>query len=92
VLNITGFSRQCHKKLSTSKKVRMLRCAASFVVAAYVKVRLTPQALRALPAETFYEAADFEKSPDAQNEIDCPVPENGLRWAKRMPAPEGRQQ
>jgi hypothetical protein len=28
----------------------MLRCAASFVVAAYPKVRLTPQALRALPA------------------------------------------
>jgi hypothetical protein len=28
----------------------MLRCAASFVVAAYSKVRLTPQDLRALPA------------------------------------------
>jgi hypothetical protein len=28
----------------------MLRCAASFVVAAYPKVRLTPQDLRALPA------------------------------------------
>jgi hypothetical protein len=31
----------------------MLRCAASFVIAAYVKVRLIPQALRALPAELF---------------------------------------
>jgi hypothetical protein len=28
----------------------MLRCAAPFVVAAYPKVRLTPQGLRALPA------------------------------------------
>jgi hypothetical protein len=28
----------------------MLRCAASFVVAAYPKVRFTPQDLRALPA------------------------------------------
>jgi hypothetical protein len=28
----------------------MLRCAAFFVVAAYPKVRLTPRALRALPA------------------------------------------
>jgi len=31
----------------------MLRCAASFVTAAYVKVRLIPQDLRALPAELF---------------------------------------
>jgi len=31
----------------------MLRCAASFVVAAYKKVRLTPHDLRALPAEHF---------------------------------------
>jgi hypothetical protein len=31
----------------------MLRCAASFVIAAYEKVRLTPQNLRALPAELF---------------------------------------
>jgi hypothetical protein len=28
----------------------MLRCAASFVTAAYAKVRLIPQDLRALPA------------------------------------------
>jgi hypothetical protein len=31
----------------------MLRCAASFVIAAYLKVRLIPQDLRALPAELF---------------------------------------
>jgi hypothetical protein len=40
----------------------MLRCAASFVVAAYVKVRLTPQDLRDLPAELFTQPsllADF---------------------------------
>jgi hypothetical protein len=32
------------------QKVRMLRCVSSFVVAAYAKVRLIPQDLRALPA------------------------------------------
>jgi hypothetical protein len=31
----------------------MLRCAASFVTAAYVNVRLIPHDLRALPAELF---------------------------------------
>jgi hypothetical protein len=31
----------------------MLRCASPFVVAAYTKVRLTPQGSRALPAELF---------------------------------------
>jgi hypothetical protein len=31
----------------------MLRCAASFVIAAYEKVRLIPRDLRALPAELF---------------------------------------
>jgi hypothetical protein len=39
--------------MTASKKARMLRCASSFVVAAYGKVRLTPQASRALPAELF---------------------------------------
>jgi len=51
----------------------MLRCAASFVVAAYAQVRLTPHDLRALPAElftkpsnlfsfwTFYESINLEK-------------------------------
>jgi hypothetical protein len=40
----------------------MLRCAAFFVVATYVKIRLTPQDLRALPLRiavpvgVFYEA------------------------------------
>jgi hypothetical protein len=31
----------------------MLRCAASFVVATYAKVRLTPHDLRALPLKVF---------------------------------------
>jgi hypothetical protein len=31
----------------------MLRCASSFVVAEYAKVRLAPQDSRALPAELF---------------------------------------
>jgi hypothetical protein len=34
----------------------MLCCAASFVIAAYNTVRLTPQDLRALPLELFYKA------------------------------------
>jgi hypothetical protein len=38
---------------TTSEKVHRLRCAASFVTAAYGKVRLIPQALRALPLELF---------------------------------------
>jgi hypothetical protein len=33
----------------------MLRCAAFFVIAACVNVRLIPQDLRALPAALFYE-------------------------------------
>jgi hypothetical protein len=40
----------------------MLRYAASFVVAAYVKVRLTPQALRALPAELFTKPPASQKA------------------------------
>jgi hypothetical protein len=39
----------------------MLRCAASFVIAAYAKVRLTPQDLRALPAELFTKPSNFVK-------------------------------
>src|SRR4030043_1279622 len=39
--------------MTTSQKARMLRCASPFVVAAYAEVRLTPQGLRALPAELF---------------------------------------
>jgi hypothetical protein len=39
----------------------MLRYASSFVVAAYAMVRLTPQDSRALPAELFYEAVEFEQ-------------------------------
>jgi hypothetical protein len=49
----------------------MLRCASSFVIAAYAKVRLIPQDLRALPAaflrsrpifstfKTFYEIVNL---------------------------------
>ena len=37
----------------------MLRCASSFVIAAYEKVRLTPQDLRALPAELFTEPSNL---------------------------------
>jgi hypothetical protein len=39
--------------MTISQKVRMLSCAAFFVVAAYPKVRPTPQNLRALPANFF---------------------------------------
>src|SRR4030065_2853715 len=37
----------------------MLRCASSFVIAAYAKVRLIPQDSCALPADFFYEAVPF---------------------------------
>jgi hypothetical protein len=37
----------------------MLRCAASFVIAAYAEVRLIPQDLRALPAELFTKPSEF---------------------------------
>jgi hypothetical protein len=37
----------------------MLRCAASFVVAAYPKVRLTSQELRALPANFLQSRLDI---------------------------------
>jgi hypothetical protein len=39
--------------MMTPEKVHMLRCASSFGVAAYKKIRLTSQALRALPLELF---------------------------------------
>jgi hypothetical protein len=38
----------------------MPRCAASFVVAAYDKVRLTPHDLRALPAELFTKPSNLD--------------------------------
>jgi len=59
--------------LTASQKVRMLRCAASFVTAAYGTVRLIPQNLHALPVDflrsrpqfkafaTFYESAIFPR-------------------------------
>jgi hypothetical protein len=37
----------------------MLRCAASFVIAAYAEVRLIPHDLRALPAELFTKPPEF---------------------------------
>jgi len=37
----------------TPEKVHMLRCASSFGVAAYTKIRRTSQASRALPLELF---------------------------------------
>jgi hypothetical protein len=36
--------------MTASQKVRMLRCASPFVIAAYATVRLIPQDSRALPA------------------------------------------
>jgi hypothetical protein len=50
--------------MTALQKVRMLRCASSFVVAAYTKVRLTPQGSRALPAEL------FTKPPQIQTFLD----------------------
>ena len=41
------------RKMTVSQKVHMLRCAASFVTAAYQQVRLIPQDLCALPLELF---------------------------------------
>jgi hypothetical protein len=37
----------------------MLRCASSFVIAAYAQVGLIPQALRALPLEHFTKPLQF---------------------------------
>jgi hypothetical protein len=37
----------------------MLRCASSFVIAAYTTVRLIPQDLRALPADILRSLPDF---------------------------------
>jgi len=39
--------------MPASEKVHMLRCASSFVTAAYEKVRLIPQESRALSLELF---------------------------------------
>jgi len=38
----------------------MQRCAASFVVATYTKVRLTPHDLRALPLNVFEQPLDID--------------------------------
>jgi hypothetical protein len=42
----------------------MLHCAASFVIAAYARVRLIPQDLRALPAELFTKPSQFQEFRD----------------------------
>jgi hypothetical protein len=39
--------------MTTLEKVHMQRCASLFGVAAYEKIRLTSQSLRALPPELF---------------------------------------
>jgi len=46
--------------VAASGKARMLRCASSFVVAAYAQVRLTPQDLRALSAGLFRSRVPFK--------------------------------
>jgi hypothetical protein len=38
----------------------MLRCASPFVIAAYITVRLIPQASRALPAKLFTKPSQIE--------------------------------
>jgi hypothetical protein len=43
--------------MTASQKVHMLRCASSFVIAAYEKARRIPQASRALPLDLLYEAS-----------------------------------
>jgi hypothetical protein len=44
----------------TSQKVHLLRCAVSFVIAAYPNVRLTPQDLPASHLELFSKSFIFE--------------------------------
>jgi hypothetical protein len=41
----------------------MPRCAAAFVIAAYVNVRRIPQELRALPAELFTKSSNLDNYP-----------------------------
>ena len=63
----------------------MLRCASSFVVAAYVKVRLTPYGLRALPAELFYEAVEFGYFLDFLRVHQNCAPEKGIQTVRVPP-------
>ena len=44
----------------TSQKVHLHRCAASFVIAAYPNVRLTPQDWRASHLALFSKSSKFE--------------------------------
>ncbi len=45
--------------MAVSEKVHMLRCASYLVTAAYSKVRLIPQSLRALPLALFTKPLEF---------------------------------
>jgi hypothetical protein len=51
----------------------MLRCAASFVVAAYPKVRITPRDLRALPADFLQSRPHFDFLRVHQDCVTSPV-------------------
>jgi hypothetical protein len=46
--------------MTASEKVRMLRCASSFVIAAYDTVRRIPQDSHALPVELFPKPSHFQ--------------------------------
>jgi hypothetical protein len=46
------------------EKFHMLRCAAAFTIAAYGKVRLSPQALQASPREFFAKPPQIEYIPN----------------------------
>jgi hypothetical protein len=56
----------CRKKPQVLQNAHLLRCAAAFVTAAYVKVRLIPQALRALHPSIF-------EQPPIQGVFQCPA-------------------
>jgi len=58
----------------------MLRCASSFVVAAYVYVRLTPQDSRALPAELFTEPPNLACFSSFYEFINPGLPAQASRW------------
>jgi len=55
--------------MTATQKVHMLCCASSFVVAAYAKVRLTPQESRALPLELFAKPSYIKRVTDFSGHI-----------------------
>ena len=55
--------------MTATQKVHMLCCASSFVVAAYAKVRLTPQESRALPLELFAKPSQMRRFTDFSGDI-----------------------